>query len=45
VLPAFKAAVKKDDNVTCTGAIELNRAHYSLDDLEIIPVQCKIIQQ
>jgi predicted lipoprotein len=45
VLPAFKANVKKDDVVTCTGAIELNQAHYSLDDLEIIPVQCKIIQQ
>lgn len=45
VLPGFKAAVKKTDSITCTGAIELNQAHYSLNDLEIIPVQCKIIQQ
>ena len=44
VLPAFKGSVQKTDSVTCTGAIELNQAHYSLDDLEIIPVQCKIIQ-
>lgn len=45
VLPAFKERVKKADSITCTGAIELNQAHYSLSDLEIIPVQCKIIQQ
>src|ERR1044072_280085 len=44
VLPAFKGTVQKGDSVVCTGAIELNQAHYSLDDLEIIPVQCKIIQ-
>lgn len=44
VLPAFKGTVQKGDSVICTGAIELNQAHYSLDDLEIIPVQCKIIQ-
>ncbi|HEX6431224.1 MAG TPA: DUF2291 domain-containing protein [Niastella sp.] len=51
VLPAFKSAVKKADSISCTGAIELNLAHiersrnYSLNDLEIIPVQCKIIQR
>jgi predicted lipoprotein len=45
ILPPFKAKVKKDDMITCTGAVELNEAHYSLNDLEIIPVQCKIIQQ
>jgi predicted lipoprotein len=51
VLPPFKAKVKKDDTITCTGALELNEArsersrNYSLNDLEIIPVQCKIIQQ
>lgn len=44
VLPAFKGTVQKGDSIVCTGAIELNQAHYSLDDLEIIPVQCKIIQ-
>lgn len=44
VLPAFKGTVQKGDSVACTGAIELNQAHYSLDDLEILPVQCKIIQ-
>ncbi|WP_207514979.1 DUF2291 domain-containing protein [Longitalea luteola] len=51
VLPAFKEQVRKSDSITCTGAIELNRAHIErsrmngLSDLEIIPVQCKIIQQ
>ncbi|AEV96468.1 hypothetical protein A4D02_20095 [Niastella koreensis] len=45
VLPPFKSKVKKDDAIACVGAIELNEAHYSLNDLEIIPVQCKIIQQ
>lgn len=51
VLPAFKGAVKKADSITCIGAIELNQAHtersrnYSLNDVEIIPVQCKIIQR
>ncbi|MFL5743883.1 MAG: DUF2291 domain-containing protein [Niastella sp.] len=45
ILPPFKSKVKKDDTITCTGALELNEAHYSLNDLEIIPVQCKIIQQ
>jgi predicted lipoprotein len=51
VLPAFKGTVQKADSVICTGALELNQArsersrNYSLDDVEIIPVQCKIIQQ
>jgi predicted lipoprotein len=45
VLPVFKTTVKKGDNIACTGAIELNQAHYTLDGLEIIPVQYKIIQQ
>lgn len=51
VLPEFKARVKKADSISCTGAVELNQAHaersrtHSLRELEIIPVQCKIIQQ
>lgn len=45
VLPAFKSMVKKGDSVTCTGAIELNQAHFNLTELTIIPVQCKTIQQ
>lgn len=45
VLPAFKGTVQKGDSVDCSGAIELNQAHYSFDDLEVLPVQCKIIQQ
>jgi predicted lipoprotein len=50
VLPPFKGTVQKGDSVVCTGAIELNQEHiersrtYSLDELEIIPVQCKIMQ-
>jgi predicted lipoprotein len=44
VLPAFKGTVQKGDSIVCTGAIELNQAHYSLEELELLPVQCKIIQ-
>ena len=49
VATGLKTAVKKGDRVTCTGAIELNEARiersrtYPLDDLELIPVQWKII--
>jgi predicted lipoprotein len=42
VLPPFKQAVKKGDNVDFIGAIALNEAHLNLSDLEIIPVNLKL---
>jgi predicted lipoprotein len=44
VLPIFKAAVKKGDKVTVTGAIEIHKEHIKWDELEIIPVRLQIIQ-
>ena len=44
VLPPFKAAVKKDDKVIVTGAIEIHKEHIKWSELEIIPVQLQIVQ-
>ncbi|TDH27465.1 DUF2291 domain-containing protein [Segetibacter sp. 3557_3] len=44
VLPAFKSTAKKGDRVHFVGAIELNRQHLKLDDLEIIPVALNLIK-
>jgi predicted lipoprotein len=44
VLPSFKKMVKKGDTVQFAGAIELNIEHLNLDDIEVIPVQLKIIK-
>lgn len=43
VLPAFKAAVQKQDSIAFTGAVALNKAHLKLDELTVTPVQIKII--
>jgi predicted lipoprotein len=43
VLPTFKAAAKAGDQVQFTGAIELNREHVNLDNIELIPVSLKLI--
>lgn len=43
VLPTFKASVKKGDNVEFVGAIELNKEHLQLKNIEVIPVQLKIV--
>jgi predicted lipoprotein len=43
VLPPFKSNVKKGDKVQFTGAIELNKEHLKLEDIEAIPVSVKII--
>ena len=44
VLPPFKAAVKKGDKIVVTGAIEIHKEHIKWNELEIIPVQLKIVQ-
>lgn len=45
VLPPFKASVKKGSVVQFTGAIELNKEHVNLEDMEVIPVQLKILEK
>lgn len=42
VVPPFKAKVQKGDPVKFYGAIELNRVHLQVNDLEIIPVRLQI---
>lgn len=42
VLIPFKKVVKKGDQVTVTGAIEINKAHINWNELEIIPVRLQI---
>jgi predicted lipoprotein len=43
VLPPFKGTVKKGDTVQFAGAIELNKEHLNMEDIEVIPVQLKIM--
>ena len=45
VLPPFKANAKKGDKVQFFGAIELNREYPDLENIEIIPVSLKLINQ
>lgn len=42
VLPPFKSSVKQGDIVQFAGAIELNKEHLNVEDIEVIPVQLKI---
>lgn len=42
VVPPFKSKVKKGDRVAFHGAIELNREHLQVNDIEIIPVSLQI---
>ncbi|WP_353718470.1 DUF2291 domain-containing protein [Dyadobacter sp. 676] len=42
VVPPFKSGVRKGDRVSFHGAIELNREHLQLDNIEIIPVSLQI---
>ena len=44
VLPQFKANVKKGDTVQFAGAIELNNEHLNVDDIELMPVQLKVVK-
>ena len=41
VLPPFKANAKRGMKVQWVGAIELNREHLNLDDIEVIPIEIK----
>ena len=45
VLPDFKKNVKAGEAVSFVGAIELNREHPELTDIEVIPVQLTIIKR
>jgi predicted lipoprotein len=42
VVPPFKSKVKQGDRVAFYGAIELNREHLQVNDIEIIPVSLQI---
>jgi predicted lipoprotein len=44
VLPPFKGRVKNGDSIQFAGAIELNKVHLNVEDIEVIPVQLKIIK-
>lgn len=41
VLPAFKQRVKKGDHIQFAGAIELNRQHLNMENIEVVPVSLK----
>jgi hypothetical protein len=41
VLPPFKSAVKKGDEIEYAGAFELNRQHLNTDSIEVIPFYLK----
>jgi predicted lipoprotein len=43
ILPPFKKQVKQGDSIEVTGAVEFNKAHVRINDLELIPVRIKII--
>lgn len=44
VLPPFKAMVKTGDSIQFAGATELNKAHLNVEDIEVVPIQLKIIK-
>lgn len=44
VLPEFKSNVKTGDAVGFVGAIEVNRVHPELNEMEVIPVRLTIIK-
>lgn len=41
VLPSFKKQVKAGDKIEVTGAIEVNKEHIRLNELELLPVRIK----
>lgn len=43
VLPAFKNQLKAGDKIEVTGAIEINKEHIRLNELELLPVRIKIL--
>lgn len=44
VLPPFKQKVNTGNLIEFTGAIELNKEHLTLSNIEVIPIQIKIVQ-
>ena len=42
VLPPFKNSVKNGDEIKFTGAIELNKEHPELNNIEVVPIQLTI---
>lgn len=44
VLPQFKTSAKKGQSVQFSGAIECNRAHLNLEQIEVVPVSLKITE-
>ena len=44
VLPPFKSVVKNGNTIEFVGTIELNKEHLNLSQIEIIPVEIKIVQ-
>jgi len=43
ILPQFKRNVKKGDTVQFAGAIELNKEHVNVEDIELMPIQLRIV--
>jgi len=43
ILPSFKKQVKPGDKIEVTGAIEINKEHIRLNELELLPVRIKIL--
>ncbi|MGF1638850.1 MAG: DUF2291 family protein, partial [Cyclobacteriaceae bacterium] len=43
VIPSLLASVKKGDSIAFSGAMELNREFFDLNDLEIIPAKVSVI--
>lgn len=44
LLPSFKKQIKQGDQIELVAAVELNKAHISFHDLELIPVRLKFVQ-
>lgn len=45
ILPGFRKTIKKDDHLSFTGAIELNKKFLDLKDIEITPIQLHMLNQ
>ena len=43
VLPSFKSNGKKGNKIEFTGAIELNKEHFNVSHIEVIPIEIKIM--
>ena len=45
VLPPFKAIAKKGQNIRFSGAVEFNRAHLNLQQIEVVPVSLEVVDK